>query len=106
MEQDCLIRGLHSGLNLRAVWAEATSLVNAGITTHDTDPAAAMAFSSALGAAGGGVTGAGRGLAAPPRPTGRLMRIVFIGAFSLLTGATPIASESEILAVLCFAASF
>ena len=44
MEQDCLIRGLHSTLNLRAVWAETTNTVNAGITTHDTDPAAAMAF--------------------------------------------------------------
>ncbi len=51
MEQDCLIRGLHSTLNLRAVWAETTSVVNAGITTHDTDPAAAMAFASALSAA-------------------------------------------------------
>ena len=51
MEQDCLIRGLHSALNLRAVWAETTSVVNAGITTHDTDPAAAMAFASALSAA-------------------------------------------------------
>ena len=62
--------------------------------------------SSALGAAGGGETGFGRGFDTPPRPTGRLMRIVFIGAFSLLTGATPMASESEIRAVLCFAASF
>ncbi len=51
MEQDCLIRGLHSDLNLRAVWAETTSLVNAGITIHDTDPAAAGAFASALSAA-------------------------------------------------------
>ncbi|MBE6381067.1 MAG: Hsp33 family molecular chaperone HslO [Lentisphaerae bacterium] len=51
MEQDCLIRGLHSTLNLRAVWAETTNTVNAGITTHDTDPAAAMAFSAALSAA-------------------------------------------------------
>ncbi|MBE6369487.1 MAG: Hsp33 family molecular chaperone HslO [Lentisphaerae bacterium] len=51
MEQDCLIRGLHTGLNLRAVWAETTNLVNAGITTHDTDPAAAAAFASALSAA-------------------------------------------------------
>ena len=51
MEQDCLIRGLHSTLNLRAVWVETTSVVNAGITTHDTDPAAAMAFASALSAA-------------------------------------------------------
>ena len=51
MESDCLIRGLHSKLNIRAVWAETTSVVNAGITTHDTDPAAAMAFASALSAA-------------------------------------------------------
>ncbi|MBR2357964.1 MAG: Hsp33 family molecular chaperone HslO [Lentisphaeria bacterium] len=51
MEQDCLIRGLHTTLNLRAVWAETTDLVNAGITTHDTDPAAAMAFANALSAA-------------------------------------------------------
>lgn len=51
MEQDCLIRGLHSGLNIRAVWAETTNLVNAGITIHDTDPAAAMAFANALSAA-------------------------------------------------------
>jgi len=51
MEQDCLIRGLHSKLNLRAVWAETTNLVNAGITTHDTDPAAAGAFAAALSAA-------------------------------------------------------
>ena len=51
MEQDCLIRGLHPQLNLRAVWAETTDTVNAGITTHDTDPAAAMAFASALSAA-------------------------------------------------------
>ena len=51
MEQDCLIRGLHPQLNLRAVWAETTDTVNAGITIHDTDPAAAMAFASALSAA-------------------------------------------------------
>ena len=51
MEQDFLIRGLHSTLNLRAVWAETTNMVNAGITTHDTDPAAAVAFSGALSAA-------------------------------------------------------
>lgn len=51
MEQDCLIRGLHPQLNLRAVWAETTDTVNAGITTHDTDPAAAMAFANALSAA-------------------------------------------------------
>ena len=51
MESDCLIRGLHSKLNIRAVWAETTSVVNAGITTHDTDPAAAAAFASALSAA-------------------------------------------------------
>ena len=51
MEQDCLIRGLHSFLNVRVVWAETTNLVNAGITTHDTDPAAAIAFANALGAA-------------------------------------------------------
>jgi len=51
MEQDCLIRGLHSGLNIRAIWAETTNLVNAGITIHDTDPAAAMAFSAALSSA-------------------------------------------------------
>ena len=34
MEQDCLIRGLHSTLNLRAVWAETTNTVNAGIANH------------------------------------------------------------------------
>ena len=51
MEQDCLIRGLHSALNLRLVWADTTSVVNAGLTTHDTDPAAAMAFASGLSAA-------------------------------------------------------
>ncbi len=51
MEQDCLIRGVHSGLGLRAVWAETAGTVNAGITLHDTDPAAAAAFADALGAA-------------------------------------------------------
>lgn len=51
MEHDCLIRGLHPGKNLRAVWAETTSVVNTGITTHDTDPAAAVAFANGLGAA-------------------------------------------------------
>lgn len=51
MEQDCLVRGLHSGLNIRVIWAETTNLVNAGITIHDTDPAAAMAFASALSSA-------------------------------------------------------
>ena len=33
-------------------------------------------------------------------------KIVFIGAFSLFTGATPIASEREMRAVLCLAACF
>ena len=34
------------------------------------------------------------------------MRMVFMGAASSFTGATPIASASEMRAVLCFAASF
>ena len=38
--------------------------------------------------------------------SGRLMRIVFIGAASFWTGATPSASESEIRAVLDFDACF
>lgn len=54
-QQDCLIRGLHSTLNLRAVWVETANLVNAGITTHDTDPAAAIAFANALSAAAASV---------------------------------------------------
>lgn len=51
MTRDCLIRGVHSGLSIRMAWAETTGLVNAGIATHDADPAAAAALADALSAA-------------------------------------------------------
>ena len=54
----------------------------------------------------GAVSGLIAVLVAPGMSIGRLMRIVFIGAFAFLTGAAPIASASEIRAVLCLAASF
>lgn len=51
MTRDCLVRGVHPGLSVRIAWAETAEMVNAGITTHDADPAAAAALAGALGAA-------------------------------------------------------
>lgn len=51
MRKDCLIRGTHPALAIRMAWTECAALANAGIITHDADPAAAEALAHALGAA-------------------------------------------------------